>query len=205
MAHLRRWPGIRGASWSSAKRKRCPPSRRPCQTAPCWPRLHWASWSAATLMRRTIASSVICCRIARPPSKICCYASMRWGWAPAGWAFTRGKTVSKCSGKFFNCPHRLSPSPALPSAIPPRKRSRAPGSTPSTCIGKSGDAEARIPRRKQSSLMRHYAAPNRANPTEYGKRCFPLRRVIDQRHNHVDAASLGLAICDCKERPVCLN
>jgi hypothetical protein len=27
--------------------------------------------------------------------------------------------------------------------------------------------------------------------------------VINQRHNHVDAASLGLAICDCKERQVC--
>jgi hypothetical protein len=35
------------------------------------------------------------------------------------------------------------------------------------------------------------------------KRCFPLRRVINQRHNHVNAASLGLAICDCKERQVC--
>jgi len=37
----------------------------------------------------------------------------------------------------------------------------------------------------------------------YGMRCFPLRRVINQRHNHVDAASLGLAIRDCKERQVC--
>jgi len=37
----------------------------------------------------------------------------------------------------------------------------------------------------------------------YGKHCFPRRRVINQLHNQMDAASLGLAICDCKERQVC--
>ena len=64
-------------------------------------------------------------------------------WAPAGWVFTRGKTASGSSGRFFNCPRRSSPSPAFPSAIPVRKRSRAPGSTANTCIGKSGEDEDR--------------------------------------------------------------
>ena len=46
-------------------------------------------------------------------------------------------------------------------------------------------------RRRQSRLTRQYASPGRASRTSYGKRCFPLRRVINQRHNHLDAASLG--------------
>jgi hypothetical protein len=42
-----------------------------------------------------------------------------------------------------------------------------------------------------------------AGPDGCGLGCFPLRRVINQRHDDVAAASLGLAICDGKERQVC--
>jgi hypothetical protein len=35
------------------------------------------------------------------------------------------------------------------------------------------------------------------------KHCYPLRGVINQRHKLVDARSLGLPICDCKESQVC--
>jgi hypothetical protein len=33
--------------------------------------------------------------------------------------------------------------------------------------------------------------------------CFRRQGAVELLHNHVDAASLGLAICDCKERQVC--
>jgi hypothetical protein len=42
--------------------------------------------------------------------------------------------------------------------------------------------------------------PNGANPNGYGKRCFPLRGVINSHHRNADAVSLGLAIRNCKER-----
>jgi hypothetical protein len=39
-----------------------------------------------------------------------------------------------------------------------------------------------------------------ANLVDVGIRCFPVPGVINRNHNQMDAASLGLAIRDCKER-----
>jgi len=54
-------------------------------------------------------------------------------------------------------------------------------------------------RRPASSLVKVYSLM----AAGYGKRCFLLRGMINQRHNTVAARSLGLPICDCKERQVC--
>jgi hypothetical protein len=70
----------------------------------------------------------------------------------------------------------------------------------SNAIPNFGGASSVSPHNIKENRGLVYSRPARANLTGYRRHCFPLRRMINQPHKHVDAASLGLPIRDRKEQ-----
>jgi len=84
----------------------------------------------------------------------------------------------------------------------------------SKAVTRLRQASPRRARHRTPQPAREYPSPQPASPGQalaplrlqtilllgFGKRCFRRQGAVKVLHNHVDAASLGLAIRDCKER-----